>query len=702
MAQSWNQVPTQAYLGNSSGSYAPTQPAMTQVSPGTTIRHPQNSFKSQYWDSQYDASFVKPVGSQAAEAQARLQQEQRRPAPKAAKQNKGDDCCAWVEDNWAKLLLLLVTVIVFVLAVYALITGFSTLSSQAFNVYSKFAWEQWFPSFFVIMVMLMLLTAVALLIVLFAIGISFKETRSLVRAFYIASGVLGIIMLAVALFCWIYSERARPYVIRAGNLLCQDPAVWRCNAQIPNTQRLLSDSLNVSGMDLIEERLLQGVEAAPEPEDSSSWAARAALSVASSFGLSAEGSTSPARRLNPAAASLAFVKSLDKTIDPATNEPVGCATIIDVCQPPAGFSLKTACVCSGNWDYTITTTLPPGVQQASSAPETPTAAVQVVTQAPAAAVAEAPAPATLETPPPSAVGGDAASAQAVATAAASEVPAATPAAATPAAASIPTVPPSVVEGGRRLRQDEDFGGSRAEPRQLQSNLGPWAGAMGAFCGEWGGGVSGEWCFVQALQSCHPELRSDYTSTRGYSMTRSTAPCSGDVESRSQMVLDGSAQMGDPLKLTCLLGLALLSLAGAGFLLSQRPSGQRKSKYNALRDTAPREAMMNGGAQSDDEEEHATYASEPSESRTPLRADFTQQRFQEAQAKAVAKFTQQTPEPLRLQIYAHYKQATMGDVQGDPPGFFQKKEREKYDAWVQLKGMSFEQAVDRYCSLVDRI
>ncbi|CAJ1384594.1 unnamed protein product, partial [Effrenium voratum] len=105
----------------------------------------------------------------------------------------------WMSDHCAKLLLGLSAMLVFVLTIMALIAGFDTLSSNAFFIYSKFAWEQWFPSFFVIIVMLMLLSLVALLVVVFAGLISWKETRALVRAFYMTSASLGLIMLGLAL-----------------------------------------------------------------------------------------------------------------------------------------------------------------------------------------------------------------------------------------------------------------------------------------------------------------------------------------------------------------------------------------------------------------------------------------------------------------------------------------------------------------------
>eukprot|EP00438_Fugacium_kawagutii_P031511 Skav207599 [mRNA] locus=scaffold2450:158929:160222:+ [translate_table: standard] len=71
-------------------------------------------------------------------------------------------------------------------------------------------------------------------------------------------------------------------------------------------------------------------------------------------------------------------------------------------------------------------------------------------------------------------------------------------------------------------------------------------------------------------------------------------------------------------------------------------------------------------------------------------------------KAVNKLTRSTPESLRNQIYAYYKQATEGDVEGERPAYFSQKERAKYDAWAKCRGMTFDDAVDKYCQVVDQI
>ncbi len=56
----------------------------------------------------------------------------------------------------------------------------------------------------------------------------------------------------------------------------------------------------------------------------------------------------------------------------------------------------------------------------------------------------------------------------------------------------------------------------------------------------------------------------------------------------------------------------------------------------------------------------------------------------------------------LALYALYKQATTGDVEGKRPGFTDMVGRAKYDAWAKLKGTGKEEAMQRYIALVDSL
>jgi diazepam-binding inhibitor (GABA receptor modulating acyl-CoA-binding protein) len=58
---------------------------------------------------------------------------------------------------------------------------------------------------------------------------------------------------------------------------------------------------------------------------------------------------------------------------------------------------------------------------------------------------------------------------------------------------------------------------------------------------------------------------------------------------------------------------------------------------------------------------------------------------------------------KLKLYGLYKQATVGDVNTErPSGMFNIKEKAKYDAWNENKGMSKETAMNDYVSLVSNL
>jgi diazepam-binding inhibitor (GABA receptor modulating acyl-CoA-binding protein) len=56
----------------------------------------------------------------------------------------------------------------------------------------------------------------------------------------------------------------------------------------------------------------------------------------------------------------------------------------------------------------------------------------------------------------------------------------------------------------------------------------------------------------------------------------------------------------------------------------------------------------------------------------------------------------------LQIYALYKQATAGDVEGKRPGFTDMVGRAKYDAWAKLAGKSSDEAMQEYVDLIESL
>ena len=74
-----------------------------------------------------------------------------------------------------------------------------------------------------------------------------------------------------------------------------------------------------------------------------------------------------------------------------------------------------------------------------------------------------------------------------------------------------------------------------------------------------------------------------------------------------------------------------------------------------------------------------------------------------QAVAESKRLPEKPDNLTLlQIYALYKQATLGDVQGERPGMTQFVERAKWDVWQRLQGTATEAAMQQYIELIESL
>jgi len=77
-----------------------------------------------------------------------------------------------------------------------------------------------------------------------------------------------------------------------------------------------------------------------------------------------------------------------------------------------------------------------------------------------------------------------------------------------------------------------------------------------------------------------------------------------------------------------------------------------------------------------------------------------QRFADAQTriKPVAGLSND----VLLDLYALFKQATVGDVAGSRPGMLDLKGRAKYDAWAKQKGSSKDRAMEAYIALVAKL
>ena len=74
-----------------------------------------------------------------------------------------------------------------------------------------------------------------------------------------------------------------------------------------------------------------------------------------------------------------------------------------------------------------------------------------------------------------------------------------------------------------------------------------------------------------------------------------------------------------------------------------------------------------------------------------------------QAVAASKSLPEKPDNTTLlQLYALYKQASEGDVEGKRPGFTDMVGRAKYDAWAAVKGKGKGDAMQQYIDLVESL
>jgi len=73
------------------------------------------------------------------------------------------------------------------------------------------------------------------------------------------------------------------------------------------------------------------------------------------------------------------------------------------------------------------------------------------------------------------------------------------------------------------------------------------------------------------------------------------------------------------------------------------------------------------------------------------------------AVANSKILPERPDnTVLLKLYALYKQASEGDVEGRRPGFTDLVGRAKYDAWAALKGTGSADAMQQYVSLIEKL
>lgn len=80
---------------------------------------------------------------------------------------------------------------------------------------------------------------------------------------------------------------------------------------------------------------------------------------------------------------------------------------------------------------------------------------------------------------------------------------------------------------------------------------------------------------------------------------------------------------------------------------------------------------------------------------------TNDAFEAAQQRVKTLSKTPTPDEL-LELYALYKQATVGDAQGSRPGMLDFKGRAKFDAWSAKKGVAKSNAESDYVKLVGKL
>ncbi|EFN78729.1 acyl-CoA-binding protein homolog 1 [Harpegnathos saltator] len=76
-------------------------------------------------------------------------------------------------------------------------------------------------------------------------------------------------------------------------------------------------------------------------------------------------------------------------------------------------------------------------------------------------------------------------------------------------------------------------------------------------------------------------------------------------------------------------------------------------------------------------------------------------FEDA-AESVKTLTTRPSDEELLEIYALYKQATVGDNETSKPGMFDLKGKAKWEAWNKKKGIVKETAKQAYIDYVNKI
>ncbi|XP_046459235.1 acyl-CoA-binding protein homolog [Daphnia pulex] len=72
------------------------------------------------------------------------------------------------------------------------------------------------------------------------------------------------------------------------------------------------------------------------------------------------------------------------------------------------------------------------------------------------------------------------------------------------------------------------------------------------------------------------------------------------------------------------------------------------------------------------------------------------------AEAIRTMTTAPSDDEMKEIYALYKQSTVGDVNTARPGMLDLKGKAKWDSWEAKKGMSFDVAKEAYVSKTEEL
>ncbi|XP_034031559.1 acyl-CoA-binding protein-like [Thalassophryne amazonica] len=72
------------------------------------------------------------------------------------------------------------------------------------------------------------------------------------------------------------------------------------------------------------------------------------------------------------------------------------------------------------------------------------------------------------------------------------------------------------------------------------------------------------------------------------------------------------------------------------------------------------------------------------------------------AKEAVRLKQMPDRGEMSELYGLYKQATCGNNTTEYPGFFDFKGKAKWDAWNSRKGLSREEAMNKYVDLVESL